>query len=376
MHKKVARKFVLFSFLLLVVFALFDCDDDKDNEKNKSVNKVKVLIDTDMVEGFDDGIALMLLLNAPNVDVVGVTTVTGNTWAQEGIAYGIRQMEICGAKDVPIIAGSEYPLREGRLSTLKAEVNSNPGPDASWLGAMEYVRVSDWRTFYSEHYGEQPSLSATQDDAVDFIIRMLHKYPGELRLLAIGPCTNIAKALQKEPGVERLAKEIVYMGGSYFTDGNTTPYAEFNVIYDPESTALCLRAPFARQTIVSLDVCNTITMDKSRYDDMCSRIRNSRLLQIFHNCFHYLDFEENPEHKSCIWDVISAAVILDESIITDYKNVRVDVQDNPSSPEYGRTYVTDNAERQYAHVLIAANADRIWSLIYQCIDSFGASHDL
>lgn len=366
------KRHVTLLLLLLQVFVVYSCSDGND-ENTPSDKKVKVLIDTDMVEGFDDGIALMMLLNAPNVDVVGVTTVSGNTWSQEGVAYGIRQMEICGAKDVPIIAGSEYPLREGRLATLKAEVNANPGHDASWLGAMEYERVSDWRSFYSEHYGEQPFLSAAQDDAVDFIIRTLHKYPGELKLLAIGPCTNIAKALQKEPGIERLAKEIVYMGGSYFTDGNTTPYAEFNVIYDPEATAVCQRAPFARQTIVSLDVCNTITMDKSRYDDMCSRIENDRLLQIFHNCFHYGDFEENPEHKTCIWDVISAAVILDESIITDYKNVLVDVQDNPSSPEYGRTYVTDNVDRQYARVLTATNADRIWSLIYQCINNLTPS---
>lgn len=360
---------LLHAFVLLVTITISGCNDDNDNNIINSDNKTKVLIDTDMVEGFDDGIALMMMLTSDNVDVVGVTTVTGNTWAQEGVAYGIRQMEICGVHNVPIIAGSQYPLRKDRLSTLKDEVAANPGRDSYWLGAIEYNPITNWNNFYVEHYGEQPSISATQDDAVDFIIRMLHTYPNELVLLAIGPCTNIAKALHKEPGIEHLAKEIVYMGGSYFTDGNTTPYAEFNAIYDPEAMAVCLRAPFAKQTIVSLDVCNTIAIDRNRFNDMRSKAADERLQQIFSNCYLSTFFDENPGRTSCIWDIISAAIVLDDNIITEYKDVRVDIQDNPLLPEYGRTFVTDNADRQVARVLTTANANRIWQLAYQIYSS-------
>lgn len=359
------KRYDLLTVWIFAILALFSCSDQEEENKPDSGNQIKVLIDTDMVEGFDDGTAMMLMLAAPNVDVVGVTTVSGNTWAQEGLAYGIRQLEICGANNVPIIAGSEYPLREGRLNTLKDEVAANPGVNASWIGAAQYDRVKSWKDFYVERYGEQPSLSPTSGDASDFIIKMLHTYPGELTLLAIGPCTNIAKALMKEPGIERLAKEIVYMSGSYFTDGNTTPYAEFNAIFDPEALAVCLRAPFQRQTIASLDVCNHITMDKKRYDDMCDHIEDEGLLEIYHNCFHYQDFKNDPKHISYIWDVISAAVILDEKIITSSQNVRVDVQDDPSLPEYGRTYVTDNPNCQYARILTTADADRIWDMVYK-----------
>ena len=360
----IMKRYLVIVLLVLAVFAAMGCSDDNDSEP---ANKVKVLIDTDMVEGFDDGVAMMMLLSSPGVEVVGVTTVTGNTWSQEGVAYAIRQMEICNVGGVPVISGSERPLREGRLATLSGEVASNPGKDASWLGAASYDRIDNWKDFYVQHYGEQPSLSATAGDASDFIIKMLHAHPGELTLLAIGPCTNIAKALIKEPGVERLAKEIVYMGGSYFTDGNTTPFAEFNAIYDPEAMAVCLRAPWANQTIISLDVCNTVTMDKSRYDGLCGKIKDDKLLQIYHNCFHYQDFMANPDHQTCIWDVISAAVIIDKDIVKTSKNVRVDVQDNPSKPEYGRTYVTQDNNRQYARVLTTVDADRIWNLIGQSI---------
>lgn len=360
--------------LLVAAFVAMSCGDDNDNDNPVSDKKAKVLIDTDMVEGFDDGVAMMMLLGADNVDVVGVTTVTGNTWVQEGAAYTIRQMEIAGVDSLPVVVGAEYPLREGRMSTLKSEVMANPGPDSKWLGAAGFNRVTDWRNCYEEHYKAIPSFSTYQTDASDFIIRMLHTYPGELTLLAIGPCTNIAKALMKEPGVERLAKEIVYMGGTYFTGGNTTTYAEFNVIFDPEATAVCLRAPFAQQTIVSLDVCNTVPMDKSRYDDMFGRIKDERLLQIFRNSFHYADFEADSGSTSYVWDVISAAAIIDKDIVTASQTVGVDVQDDPSKPEYGRTFVTDNVLRQQARILTAVDAERLWNLIYKTLDSPGGTH--
>lgn len=363
------KRYQLFALLILATFALFSCSDDDDQQPKSG--SIKVLLDTDMVEGFDDGVALMMMLASADVDVVGVTTVTGNSWAQEGVAYAIRQMEIMGAKSIPVISGAEQPLRNGRLATLNDEVSANPGTDSSWLGAASYEQVKAWKDFYLQHYGESPTLSATSADAADFIIQMLHTYPGQLSLLAIGPCTNIAKAIQKEPGIERLAKEIVYMSGSYFTDGNTTPYAEFNAIFDPEALAICLRAPFPRQTIVSLDVCNTMTMDKARYDDLCSRISDNKLLQIYHNCFHYYDFQADPSHQTCIWDVISAAVLLDETIITSLRNERVDVQDDPSLPEYGRTYVTDNTQRQSARILTSVRPDRIWNMINQSLITDG-----
>ena len=72
--------------------------------------KEKVLLDTDMVEAFDDGVAMIMLANAPNIDLVGITTVTGNSWVQEGTAYALRQLEIEG-KNIPVAEGMRYPLR-------------------------------------------------------------------------------------------------------------------------------------------------------------------------------------------------------------------------------------------------------------------------
>jgi len=77
--------------------------------------KEKVILDTDMVEVFDDGITMMMLAKAPNIDLLGVTVVVGNTWVNEGIAYGIRQLEVIGRSDIPVVPGIRQPLYPDRV---------------------------------------------------------------------------------------------------------------------------------------------------------------------------------------------------------------------------------------------------------------------
>lgn len=83
--------------------------------------KEKVILDTDMVEVFDDGIAMMMLANAPGIDLLGVTVVVGNTWVNEGVAYGIRQLEIIGKEHIPVISGVREPIFPSRFETIKNE---------------------------------------------------------------------------------------------------------------------------------------------------------------------------------------------------------------------------------------------------------------
>ncbi|MCQ2184270.1 MAG: nucleoside hydrolase [Bacteroidales bacterium] len=329
-----------------------------------NVSRSKVIVDTDMVEGFDDGIALAMLLRS-GADVLGVTTVTGNTWAREGAAYALRQAELFCPDTVPtIIVGSEYPLREGRLETLPGEIAANPGADSGWLGSCSYARVTDWKAHYEARYGCEPSAyKVVEEDASDFIIRQLHQYPGEVTLLAIGPCTNIAKALQKDPSVASLAKEIVYMGGAFWCEGNSTAFSEFNILYDPEAAAICFRAPFPLQTVVSLDVCNTVLMDSARYMSLYDKLPDERMKDVFRGGFHYPAFKDTPGMKIPVWDLISAAIVLDKSVVTKSNLCPVDVIDNPASPEYGRTVVSSSAPRPSACIPLAINEDKFWKLV-------------
>lgn len=357
------KKIFIFAFLFLT---LASCSE---SEEALAGHHRKVLIDSDIVEGFDDGQAIMMLLTCPDIEVMGITSVTGNTWSQEGIAYGIRQMEICRATDVPIVIGSQFPLRQDRLSTLKEEVSLSPGRDSFWLGAVEYEPVTDWRKAYIDRYGCQPMITPRNEDAVDFIIRTLKENPHEVTLFALGPCTNIAKAIQKEPGIERLAKEIIYNGGSFFREGNTTTYAEFNVLYDPEAMGICMHADFPKQTFVSLDVCEIVPMVSKDYMAMMDTIKNAALRDVFEHCFHYQDFIDNPDAVSHIWDVINASILLDESIITDYADIPVDIQDNPNLPEYGRTFEHPSPGNKTARVIKNVNQERVWQMVFNCLKS-------
>jgi purine nucleosidase len=219
----------------------------------------KVILDTDMVELFDDGMAMMLLARSPNIDLLGVTDVAGNTPMPTGVAMGARQLEAIGSS-VPIYEGSRYGIRFWRGSNpeaLAAEELFSPNND--WAGYMKpYMTglagdpMAEWDQVYQELYGSAPSYPYVygpgkpdtdgNQDAVDFLVNTVHKYPGEVTIVAIGPLTNIARAIMADPTFSRNAKQIAYMGGSFFLPGNSSASAEFNWWADPDAAKICVRS--------------------------------------------------------------------------------------------------------------------------------------
>ena len=197
--------------------------------------KEKVILDTDMVEIFDDGIAMMMLQIAPNVDLLGVTTVVGNSWVADGTAWAIRQLEALKATHVPVAMGVTRPLRANRHERMPLERQLYGIGHDTWAGSFGYPEPASWKEFYRKQYGVEPSFAPIDQHAVDFIIEQVKKYPGEVTIAAIGTCTNLAVAIRKAPEIVPLVKRIIYMGGSFFRQGNVTPAAEFNWWADPEA---------------------------------------------------------------------------------------------------------------------------------------------
>lgn len=352
-----------FRLLFLPLFLIFLFPGCQKMPQNADGNKKSVLLDSDMVEAFDDGVAFMIMLGSDNVEIKGLTTVTGNVWAQEALAYGIRIGELCGGKNLTYIAGAQYPISPGRLDSFNDEVDSNPGKDASYRGALSYPAVNNWKIFYEQRYGCRPEIQPLSEDVSDYISRQILSAPGQLTILAIGPCTNIAKALSSHPEIASKAKEIIYMGGAVWCDGNTTPYAEMNFLYDPEAAAVCLRAPFPKQTIVSLDVCNTVKMDRQRFMDVYQSVNSEEIRKLFKNNFAYQMFEENPSATQLVWDLISAVIAIDSDVISEYKDVRLDVDDAPASPTYGKVYETQSPSCQIVRVPLKIDQNRFWDIV-------------
>jgi len=333
------------------------------NPSGNTTGQISIIIDSDVAESFDDGIVFMMLAGTESVEIKGITTTTTNVWAQEGLAICIRLGELCGKMDIKYIAGSQYPLRDGRFATINQEIDASPGADASWRGAISYQEITDWKEYYISRYGRQPEIQPASEDASEFIAKQILSAPGEITLLAIGECTNIAKAILRYPEIAENAKEIIYMGGAVYCPGNTTTYAEMNFLYDPEAAAICLRAPFKKQTIVSLDICNKVLMDQHQFLSIYNSVKSEEIRRLLRSNYPYPEFEADPASLQYVWDVISAAIVVDPTIIIDYDDIKLDVDDAPDSPTYGKSFISTDPSRQVVRIPLKIDEKRFWEIV-------------
>ena len=188
----------------------------------------RVIIDTD--PGTDDALAVMMALNSPDLDVLGVTTVGGNATLAHTTRNALRLVEYLG-RPVPVYRGSARPLK----GTFRYAYYFH-GP--AGLG----VRLPE------------PSWAPRPVRAPEAVVALGSANRGELVIVALGPLTNVAKALAREPRLTQWTKELVVMGGAVGVPGNVTPFAEFNVYNDPEAANVVLSSGIPT-TLVGLDVC-------------------------------------------------------------------------------------------------------------------------
>ncbi|GAB2741325.1 nucleoside hydrolase [Salinifilum aidingensis] len=187
----------------------------------------KILIDCD--PGVDDALALALAHGSPDLELVGVTSVGGNVPIEVTTDNALRLVDFLGS-GAPVARGAGVPLV--RPPRTASEVHGTSGLGGAVL--------------------PEPTTAPVGQHAVDLIIDTLAAAPGEISLVAVGPLTNIALALAKEPRVAEWAREFVLMGGSY-TRGNNTPAAEFNIAADPEAAAAVFNAPW-QPVMIGLDL--------------------------------------------------------------------------------------------------------------------------
>ncbi len=189
-----------------------------------------VIIDTD--PGTDDAMAILLALNSPELEVRAFTVVPGNINLQRGMENARKLVALAGRCDIPIAAGAERPL-------------------ADVLTTAEFIHGSNG---LAEVELDVASCPADPRFGPDLIIEMVHQFPGEITLVPVGPLTNIALALLKDPTIVPLVKEVVLMGGS-LSGGNATAAAEANIQGDPEAAQIVFTAGWP-VTMVGLDVTN------------------------------------------------------------------------------------------------------------------------
>jgi len=305
-----------------------------------------VLIDEDgSGPGGSDQMAMMVLLQSPRVEVLGISIVTGDAWRDEEVQHTLRMLELIGRSDVPVVPGAVFPLVRTQEET---RIASQLIGKAVWLGAwgqgpttlmQKPGSIAAVTPANPKIHGPwevpplpegTPHTKPLEEDAAHFLIRQVHAHPRQVTLYAAGPLTNIALALAIDAHFAELTHGIVLMGGSLNpqTDDpefSTSPRHEFNFWFDPEAAHIVLRARWPRIDVTTVDV----SVKSPFTQQMLEAISNSP-----NPAAQYI--ARYSQDRYYLWDELAACAWLEPSIITKERLVYMDV-DLSHGPSYGDT---------------------------------------
>lgn len=177
---------------------------------------IKIILDCD--PGHDDAIAMILATRADNIDLIGVTTVAGNSELRYTTNNALRVLNYTDVHDIPVYAGCEKPMMRDLYRLTGAIIHGEDG-----LGGPSIP---------------QPTQKVEEKHAVDYLVDTLMEAEEKITIVAVGPLTNVAMALVKQPKIKEKIESIVIMGGAIIDPGNITSAAEFNIYVDPEAAKI------------------------------------------------------------------------------------------------------------------------------------------
>jgi purine nucleosidase len=305
--------------------------------------KKKIILDCD--PGHDDAVAIMLAAAHDDIDILGITCVAGNATLSNTKQNALKVCSLIGRTDIPIYAGSDKPLKYKLVTAEHVHGKSGLDTDGQEIAIAHEYNIQDMH-------------------AVDFIIKTCHKQLEPIYLCPVGPLTNIALALQKDPSIKKKIKEIVFMGGAAMCLGNITPAAEFNIYVDPHAANIVINSG-VKVVMFGLDVTHKVNVN----DKIINNIKNNKNkssilfgdLMNFYSKTHREVFEidESPLHDPCV-----IGYLIDEDIFSG-KFVNVQVEEN-SLLTRGKT-VTDwvkvTNRKPNCHVMTEANSNKFFEIL-------------
>ena len=271
----------------------------------------RIIIDTD--PGIDDAFTFLLALASPEIQLEALTTTQGNVTLEKATRNALSVLELCNASHVPVAAGSKYPL----VQPLRA---SSDVHGSSGIGDAKLP---------------EPTTQPVSQHAVDYLIERVLAEPNEISIFPIGPLTNIAMAIRKEPRFAKAVKELVIMGGAIKEFGNITPLAEFNIFVDPHAAHIVFQAGIPI-TLIPLDVTNQCLL-KQEHVDRLLKIDSPITRFIKEAIEVYLRFSYDSGYAgSALHDPLTLATVIAPELLT-MKEYFVDV-DHSSGVAMGKTY--------------------------------------
>lgn len=309
--------------------------------------------------GGSDMAALLVLLQSPQVHVLGVTVVSGDAWRDEEVAHALRLLETVGRTDIKVYPGAVFPLvRTQEWTYLNQQLNGK----VTWMGAWSEKRHIT--PFEIPPLAEgAPTTSAAEEDAAHFMIRMVHEHPHQVTIYAAGPLTNVALAQRLDPHFAELAEQLVVMGGSLspHTEAHewyNLPRHEFNFWFDPEAASIVLNAPWTEITITTIDA-----SVQTRLSGVLAAMKDSGSIA----ARYLIRYAQKTGVSDYAWDELAAAAWLDPAIITHARDVFMDVN-LTRGPAYGDTLTWSDYDKPVlSHHLVHAQTD---------VDAARLEHDL
>ena len=259
----------------------------------------RVIIDTD--PGVDDAMAILLALNSPELKVEALSVVSGNVEAWQGLENALKLVSLAGRCDVPVTGGAQHPLNQ-KLITAQF-----------WHGKNGLAGV------------ELPASKCKADSRFgpDLIIELVHKYPYEITLIPIGPLTNIALAVSKDPSIVPLVKDIVIMGGS-ISGGNVNGAAEANIYGDPEAASIVFNAGWM-VTMIGSDVGERTLITRKYLADLQALHGPESDFVAKLADFYLTRSEKSGYAGAAMYDPLAVGTVIDPTLVT-LKDMHVDVE--------------------------------------------------
>jgi inosine-uridine nucleoside N-ribohydrolase len=272
---------------------------------------------------------MLVLIQSPQVDVLGITIVSGNQWRDEEVAHTLRLLETIGRTDIPVVPGAAFPLVRRYEETRLWQER---------FGKVAFAGAWDDRWFHPPFEVPplpegMPKTKPANEDAAHFLVRMVHQYPHQVTIYEGGPMTYLALAISIDPHFPELAEQLVFMGGSinpHTGDAEfvNNPRHEFNFWFDPEAAAIVLRAPWKKITCTPTD----ISIKTRLTPEMVKQIGDSGT-PLGRYVAKYYQTGQGGEY---MWDELAAAAWMDPSLITR-KETRYMSVDIDHGAGYGNT---------------------------------------
>ncbi len=321
-----------------------------------------VIIDQDAAgPAGTDQQSILVFIQSPNVEVLGITVVAGDAWRDEEVAHTLRTLELIGRTDIPVVPGAAFPLVRTQKDT---EVWEQEYGKIVYKGAWTPRPTSHGPYEVPPLREGNPTTKAAAEDAAHFLVRMVRKYPHQVTIYAGGPMTNLALALALDPQFAELSKGLIFMGGSINprTDNPefaTNPRHEFNLWFDPEAAHIALRAHWPSIVCTTVDVSVQTRLSEQMLADI-AKVQTPVAQYVARYA---------RAGRSYLWDELSAAAWLQPDLITKEVPYYMDMNLDRGSG-YGDTLIWNDRVKpaldvQLVHTQMEVDMDKFGRMFVQ-----------